>query len=191
MNLTTALAASVLAGLLSSCGDPYEEAPQASLEEAPSPFLREHALPDGPRIGWVERVLVCPGGHSLVARIDTGAKTSSIHAAEYNRFDRDGKKWIRFSGLDREKDPYTFEGEFVRMAKIKNRDGSHRERPVVKIGIVLADTYHETEVNLEDRSALNYRLLLGRSYLQQAGVVVNPSATFRTKPNPARVPLSP
>jgi hypothetical protein len=150
--------------------------------------LREHVLPNGPRIGWLERVLVCPGGHSLIARIDTGAKTSSIHAPEYTLFDRDGKPWVRFSGIDREDNPYTFEAEFVRMSKIKNRDGSHRERPVVKVGIVLADTYCETEVNLEDRSALNYRLLLGRIYLQQAGVVVNPSATFRTKPNPARVP---
>jgi hypothetical protein len=188
MKLTSALAVGALAGLLSSCRDPYEGAAEAPPDEAPSPFLREHVLPDGPRIGWIERVLVCPGGHDLVARIDTGAKTSSIHAPEYTVFDRDGKQWVRFSGLDRDGRRYTFEAEFVRMSKIKNRDGSHRERPVVKLGIVLADTYHEAEVNLEDRSALNYRLLLGRRYLQQADAVVNPSATFRTNPNPARVP---
>ncbi len=180
MRLWMALAIGILSGLATSCRDPYEE--------ATSPFLREHPPAGGPRAGWLERVLVCPGGYALVAKLDTGAKTSSIHAPEFTTTERDGRTWVRFTARDRHDDPYTFERELVRMVSIKERDGSLKERPVIKLGIVLADTYHETEVNLEDRSPLNYRLLLGRTYLQQAGVEVNPSATFRTKANPARVP---
>jgi len=172
-----ALVVGMLSAVATSCRDPYEE--------AASPFLREHPPAGGPRTGWLERVLVCPGGHALVAKLDTGAKTSSIHAPEFTLEERDGRTWVRFSAPDRDGKPYAFERELVRMVKIKERDGSLKERPVIRLGIVLADTYHETEVNLEDRSPLNYRLLLGRIYLQQAGVEVNASATFRTQPNPA------
>lgn len=182
------IAVGILAGGIFSC---TKASKPASEVVAPTPYLREHRLPSGPRTGWLERVLVCPGGLDLVAKLDTGAKTSSIHATEYTLFTRNGQPWVRFSGTDRDENPYTFEREVVRMVPIKNLDGTVRERPAVKLGIVLANTYCEAEVNLEDRSHRNYRILLGRAYLQQAGLMINPAVTFRTKPNPELVVPAP
>ena len=69
-----------------------------------------------------------------------------------------------------------------RVARIRDLNGPDQIRNVIEIGICLGDTYAVTEVTLFDRTGFNYRLLLGRSFLKKAGIVVDPDATHITKP---------
>lgn len=59
-------------------------------------------------IGKIERVRLVPPNVVLKARIDTGAKTTSIDAREITPFERDGKQWVRFVIMDGDK-PYLIE----------------------------------------------------------------------------------
>jgi len=170
--------------LLPGCRRELRKSTNRAGEVAVTPYQREHRLPDGPRTGWLEKVLVCPGGYGLVAKLDTGAKTSSLHVSEVRMFERNGQRWAAFSGKDRDGKEYVFERQVVRTVKIKDLNGGTLERPVVRLGIVLGNTYREAEFSLEDRSRMNYRLLLGRTYLRRARLVINPAVTFRTCPNP-------
>lgn len=135
------------------------------------------------KIGWLEKVELYPGHLRLVAKLDTGAKTSSINTAGYSLFKKNNEDWVRFTVIDKEGERAEFEKKVVRFVKIKKLEGDFRERPAVNMGILLGDTYCETEINLEDRRLFNYSLLLGRSYLKQTGFLVDSTSIFTTELN--------
>ena len=55
-------------------------------------------------------------------------------------------------------------------------------RVVVLMGICLGNTYRETEVNLIDRSGLNYPMLIGRRYLAGNNFIVDSGLAYSVKP---------
>ena len=132
--------------------------------------------------GWVEKVRVFPGDILVKAKIDTGAKTSSLHCTCMSTFERDGEEWVSFMVENYDGEKQLLERKLVRTAVIKRHHGESQERLVVKLGICLGSTYRETEVNLIDRSGLNYQMLIGRRFLRDL-FVVDPSETFHTKPD--------
>lgn len=133
-------------------------------------------------IGWVERARITPGNFIIHAKIDTGAKTSSLNAGNIKEFMRHGEEWVRFTVTNREGKSTTIERRLRRVAVIKRHFGGKQERLVVRMGICLAGVYRYAEVNLVDRSGFNYGLLIGRSFLQ-GRLIVDPSRTFTTEPD--------
>ena len=131
-------------------------------------------------VGWVEYIRIYPGNFKIKARIDTGAKTSSIHAENKETFQRNGKEWVRFTITNKKGKSFTLEKEVIRLAKIKQKGLYSQKRLVIKLDICLGSVYKETEVNLVDRSNFNYPVLLGRSFLADH-FVVDPSVTFIKK----------
>ena len=131
--------------------------------------------------GWIENVGVYPGNLLIRAKLDTGARHSSLNAKEIKKFERHGETWIQFYVVDRRGKKYHFEQKVHRYAKIKEHGAAPDSRPVILLGICLGSVYKEVEVNLEDRSNFNYPLLIGRSFLK-GSIVVDPSAKFTTKP---------
>lgn len=134
--------------------------------------------------GWVERVEILPEGISLKAKMDTGATTSSLNALNAERFRRDGERWIAFDIFDSETPDETvrLERKITRHVRIVRHDGQHQRRPVVTIGLCMGGIYREEEVNLIDRTELNYQALVGRNHM--AGViVVDPAETFTQAPH--------
>ncbi|MEH6814682.1 MAG: ATP-dependent zinc protease [Motiliproteus sp.] len=107
-------------------------------------------------IGEVEAIRVEPPGLLLNARIDTGATTSSINAQEIQRFERDGKRWVRFILTDEHGNSYTMERPMTRVVEIKRHGGKSLQRPVVKVKLLLAGKVQSTEVSLADRSHFEY-----------------------------------
>jgi hypothetical protein len=136
-------------------------------------------------MGWLESIVIEPWGVKLRAKLDTGAKTSSMHAKDLEFFKRKGKKWVRFT-LDiyfkktNETKVYTIERPMLREARVKNENGNPVPRPVVSMEFCLDGEVYDAEFTLADRSNYFYRVLLGRRFLKNVALV-DPDATFLTK----------
>jgi hypothetical protein len=135
-----------------------------------------------PVLGWVESVRILPENVRLTAKLDTGADTSSIDAAQPTAFERDGRPWIRFSISDYKGKPTVFERPVIRIVRVKRSETVTVTRPVVMLALCLGGKFREEAVTLADRSHLRYRVLIGRSAL--AGrFLENPSLKFTTRPD--------
>jgi len=132
-------------------------------------------------VGYTETVRLFPSDIPLRAKIDTGARTSSLHAQDITVFARNGKMWVRFHVTNRDNRTQTFERPVVRRVRIKDLGGPSISRPVVLMGICVGKVYRITEVNLSDRSGFNFQLLVGRRFMRQA-IVVDPARQFTLKP---------
>ncbi len=132
-------------------------------------------------MGWLESVFIKPYGIRVTAKLDTGAKTSSVHASQIEHFSRDGKEWVRFSFSQEEgKKHVLIERPLVRTAVIKERQSKSSTRDVVMLTVCKNGKDYETEFTLNDRSNFNYPILLGRSFLENL-VLVDSSETFLFK----------
>lgn len=116
--------------------------------------------------GWIETVSLDGGTFQLEAKLDTGADNSSLHATDIEEFERDDAEWVRFTTADRDDQEQEFERPVERTASIRRTEGDPEERPVVKMDLCIGNVEREVEVNLTDRSALSYPMLIGRSYLR-------------------------
>jgi len=133
-------------------------------------------------VGRGEKVRIYPGGIVLKAKIDTGAKTSSIHVTSTELIFRNGEEWIRFTVTNLEGETAHFEKKIQRISTVKRHHDEVQKRIVVLLGICLGTTYRETEVNLFDRGGLNYPLLIGRQFMS-GFFIVDPAQVFSIKPD--------
>jgi hypothetical protein len=127
--------------------------------------------------GWVENIILATGQVRLRAKLDTGAKTSSIHAENIEHYNVDGKPWVRFSlakGYIKNAKQRTIETPVVRTVLIKRHKLESIRRLVVKLPFCINAHYYETEFTLADRRNYIYPVLLGRSFLAD-NIVVDPS----------------
>jgi hypothetical protein len=123
-------------------------------------------------IGEVEHVSILPHNLKLKARIDTGAKGSSLSAADILQFERDGKKWIRFSIKHPDtKKTIEIESPLIRTVEIKRHDTDAQKRPVVKLSIRIGDKTFKSDFSLTDRSQFEYPILIGRNLLSNRFIV--------------------
>lgn len=140
-------------------------------------------------LGWIEWVYLQPSGLKSKAKLDTGAKTSSLHARNIQHFEKDGEDWVRFQFSSnprlkkrlyepgKSKKVVSVEAPLVRHALIKQHKNKSTERPVVLITFSLADQQYQSEFTLTDRGKFNYPILLGRSFLRDVAIV-DPGHTF-------------
>jgi len=128
--------------------------------------------------GWLEGVLLQPGNIRMRAKLDTGAKTSSLHAIDIKRFQKKGEQWVSFrTGVDK---MVQLNLPLVREVKIKDHKFKATVRSVVEMKFCLHNRVFTSEFSLIDRSQFNYPILLGRLLLQQ-GIIVDPSLTFTVR----------
>ena len=132
--------------------------------------------------GWIETVVVYPGEVVVDAKLDTGANTSSIDAPDLETYSKDGKLRARFSFTNNFGEAAEIDRPVTRIAKIKDLNGPTQNRPVIQIGVCLADRYVLTQVTLFNRSKFDYRLLLGRRFLRGAGAVVDATKKYSAQP---------
>ena len=130
--------------------------------------------------GWVEKARLMPSGIELKAKLDTGAKNSSLNALKIDFINHNGSEHVRFRVKDKKGKTVVIEQPVIRQAAIKRHFTEAQKRPVVMLEVCLGNTTRQVEVNLVDRGTFNYPLLLGRSYL--AGqFLIDPGATFKLK----------
>ena len=112
----------------------------------------------------------------LEAKVDTGARTSSIHCTDV-RVEReldDGRRHISFTLLDPEHPD--FNGRRLRARRVETRvvrssNGDEQERHVIETDVIVAGQTLRTQFTLADREAMNYPVLLGRRLLHGAFLV--------------------
>lgn len=131
---------------------------------------------------WKEKVIVYPSELEFKAKLDTGAKTSSVNAIDIEEFEHNGEDWVRFTLQNEDGDEEKLERRIERIVKIKEHNGDSQERFVVKMGICLGTVYKEVEVNLVDRSNYTTGMLVGRTFMEN-DVLIDPSSTFTHSPN--------
>jgi hypothetical protein len=131
-------------------------------------------------VGWVENVTVFPGNLAIKAKLDTGAENSSLHATHIFEFKRNGYDWVRFELTDSQRRTENFETKVIRKTKIKRQGSESQQRRVVRLGVCLGTVYKEVEVNLVDRSKFDYKMLIGRSFLE-GSFIVDSEQTFTVK----------
>lgn len=122
----------------------------------------------------------------VAAKLDTGAKTASLSARDIERFKRDGETWVRFYLAIDDAHANPIERPLARISKIKRRAGdydpdeekTYTARPVIEMHLCMGRTLRTIEVNLTDRSAFQYPLLIGSEALKRFGALVDPSLKY-------------
>ena len=140
------------------------------------PDQRDQACPDLRKslrnktiVGAVEWAVVDLGSKQIIskARMDTGASTSSLNATNISEFERNGKRWVRFTLADGTEVSKVLE----RYVNVRQASTSKDRRRVVKLGIKLGNISYVGEFTLADRSHLKYEVLIGRNVLRDLMVV--------------------
>lgn len=134
-------------------------------------------------IGWREWValpdLNIPG---IKAKIDTGARTSAIHASDMEVFEIGGRRKVRFSihPLQRKRNVLLYCEADIEGQRIVADSGGHRElRYVIRTTLSLADVQWSAELTLTQRDTLKFRMLLGRTALRER-FLIDPEKSYLT-----------
>jgi len=107
----------------------------------------------------------------LKARIDTGAATSSLHADNIVEFERDGKRWVRFT-TDKQSGADALEAPIARYIRVRQASATDTERrPVVTLPVKLGRVTQPAEFSLTDREQMLYPVLLGRNFFMDIALV--------------------
>lgn len=121
--------------------------------------------------GWVERIQLVDSGFVLKAKLDTGAKTSSMHAKNIERFSKGGKPWVSFDIFGSDGQRETVRVPLERNVKIKNHQGGFNYRPVVRLAFCFDGQPRSASFTLTDRERFIYPVLLGRRFLKGEALV--------------------
>lgn len=109
---------------------------------------------------------------NVVARVDTGATTSSASAIDIVAFERDGKKWVKFKLAHGGKESKELELPVVSTKFIRQSSSDETfERYVVEGWIQVGDLKVKTPFTLADRTHMDFGLLLGRSFFRDVAIV--------------------
>lgn len=116
---------------------------------------------------------------AVKAKVDTGARTSALHAVRIEIFSDRGKKFARFAvhPAQRRSDLTIECVAPVVDSRVVSDSGGHRERRWVIEAEFSAGGFSETiEITLANRETMSYRMLLGRSALRH--FLIDPSRSF-------------
>ena len=114
-------------------------------------------------------------------KVDSGARTSALHASDIETFVRDGETWVRFNahtGTLRKHQDSPCEARLVSYKRIKSSNGQIEERHVIRTPMVLGDQCWAVDFTLTCRKSMRYRLLLGSKALIDGQLVVNPEFKY-------------
>ena len=139
-------------------------------------------------IGWRELVdLPKLGLTGIPAKIDSGARTSSLHAEVLDQFTRDGEKFVRFAvDIPGVSEHQICEAVHVDIRGITSSNGETQRRFVIKTPLRIGTTTFRAEFSLADRADMKFPMLIGRSALRRRFVVDSGHSWLQT---PGRKPV--
>jgi hypothetical protein len=137
-------------------------------------------------IGWREWVALPDLGIDRIkAKVDTGARTSSLHASAVEEFDKDGVTWVRFDvhPLQRSKGRRVSTAAAVlEYRSVRSSSGAASIRPVILTRITLLGITYEVELTLAQRDQMGFRMLLGREAFRRRFLVDAGNSFYGDKP---------
>ena len=132
-------------------------------------------------IGWREWVRLPDLNISCVkAKIDTGARTSSLHAFDIETFEKHGVDWVRFKVHPEQKnnDFYVIsEAQLHEYRDIKSSSGHQTRRPVIVTNVEILGEFWPIELTLANRDEMGFRMLLGREGIR-GRMLVDPGKSY-------------
>lgn len=136
---------------------------------------------DLPMLGWREWI----GFPELViaqikAKVDTGARTSCLHAFRLEPFEKDGAPWLRFDIHPSQTDNEAVlqcEAPVLDQRIVRDSGGHEELRYVLETTMTIGGFSKSIEVTLTDRDTMKFRVLLGRTALQ-GSFTVDPSRSY-------------
>ncbi len=139
--------------------------------------------------GWMEYVGLPDLNLGLVkAKLDTGARTSAIHAEDIDLFDKEGVEWVRFRTLpdwdDETAGFRTVEAPVIHVRDIKNTSGVPEERLVIRTKARFGRRSWSIELSLADRTNMTFPMIVGRAALKGHAIAVHTRSTFLISERP-------
>jgi len=115
---------------------------------------------------------------AIEVKVDTGARTSALHAFQVESFMRDGQEWVRFSihPIQGQDQVSHCEAPVLDRRVVTDSGGHKEERPVICTDIELGGRRWPIEITLTDRENMIFRMLLGRTAMGE--IIVDPTASF-------------
>jgi hypothetical protein len=128
-----------------------------------------------PVIGWREKIVLpeleIP---ELKAKIDTGARSSALHAFDIETFQDDGKMMVRFKVHPNQRDTdrtVLAHAELIDQREVRNSGGYVQLRPVIQTLVELGEFAFPIELTLTNRDKMGFRMLLGRQAVRRRFLV--------------------
>lgn len=145
-------------------------------------------------IGWAEWLQLPQLGLPVIkAKVDTGARTSALHAFNITPYQkRNGEDWVKFQihPLQGNADlTITCRARVVDERLVTDSGGKSERRYVIETLAYIANTEQYIEITLTNREKMAYRMLLGRQAISKFGLLVNPGQSTllqKIKPSVAR-----
>ena len=134
-------------------------------DETPEPLV----------VGWREWVGLPQAELEWVkAKIDTGARSSAIHAFDLEAYEQDGAEWVRFSVHPWQRsddDRVDLELPVLDSREVRSSNGQVEQRYAVQLDVVLAGRTITTVMTLSNRDEMGFRMLIGREALERGFLV--------------------
>lgn len=138
-------------------------------------------LPHSTIAGWREWASLPDIGVPWIkVKLDTGARTSALHAFDVEEFERDGAEWVRFGvrpWQNSDDDAVVVESRVHDRRQVRSSSGHAEQRIVVLMRLVLLGREVTAEVTLSNRDEMGFRMLVGREALR-GGFLVAAGESF-------------
>ncbi len=141
------------------------------------------AEPDRRPVGWREWVMLPELGLTHIkAKVDTGARTSALHAA---RVERVGDRvMLLMHPLQRRLDlAVACEATVIDERVVRDSGGHEEPRLVIRTALVIGTETRNVEVTLTNRDNMGFRMLIGRTAM--SGLLVDPARSYLTAAPPS------
>lgn len=119
-----------------------------------------------PIIGWREWVSLPELGIKRIkVKVDSGARSSALHAFEVEPFERDGERWVRFQVHPMQHNDEKIiqvEAKVLEKRSVRSSSGKATVRPVIETTVELMGERWPIELTLANRDQMGFRMLLGR-----------------------------
>ena len=142
--------------------------------------------PELPIIGWREWVALPEFNiKQIKAKVDSGARSSSLHAFDVEEFKKNKERWVRFKVHPEQRKStkvVSAEARVIDYRAVRSSSGQSQQRPVVEATVSLLGETWEIELTLANRDQMGFRMLLGREAFRRRFLVDGGNSYYGGRP---------